>query len=243
MPLTQSWPKCLMPINGIPLLDIWISDFKRAQIEEVHINTHSHPEIMNEYLGRELFRNFVFNHYEDELLGTARTLLHNHETLSGESFIVAHADNMIDVDIEKFIDFHKYKRPKNCLITMMTFRAESPEKCGVVKLDQAGVVQEFYEKVANPPTNLANGAVYVFEPEVMEWIKDYHPVDISLDLIPNFIGRIAAWENTALHIDIGTVDALKKASELTKKKHNIYDEWLERFRIHPIHSILKDHSS
>ena len=43
----------------------------------------------------------------------------------------------------------------------MTFRSETPETCGIVELDAEGVVVGFHEKVANPPSNLANGAIYI----------------------------------------------------------------------------------
>lgn len=243
MPLTQSLPKCLMPINGVPLLDIWISDLKNSQIEEIHVNTHFQPEIMEDYLGRKCFRSYVFNHYEENILGTAGALYKNHEIFSGESLLVAHADNFIDTDLTEFIDFHKFKRPKNCLITMMTFRTTRPEQCGIVVIDEEGIVQEFYEKINNPPSNLANGAVYIFEPEVLNWIKDYHPVDISKDLIPKFIGKIATWENDGVHIDIGTVDALMTANNYSKKKCSVKDQWLEEYHGHPIHSFIKNYSS
>ena len=53
-------------------------------------------------------------------------------------------------------------------------------------------MQDFYEKVENPPSILANGAVYIFEASVLEWMKTLasSEVDISTEVIPHYLGRI-----------------------------------------------------
>ena len=39
-PVTDFVPKCLLPINGKPLLQIWLEHLAASNIEEVLINTH-----------------------------------------------------------------------------------------------------------------------------------------------------------------------------------------------------------
>ena len=104
-------------------------------------------------------------------------------------------------------------RPRESVITMMTFDSSRPESCGIVLTDGNGVVQKFFEKVKCPPGNRANGAVYLIEPEVSEWIKDNPDVsDFSRHVLPHFIGRIATWHNHGIHRDIGTPDSLLSGS-------------------------------
>ena len=55
---------------------------------------------------------------------------------------------------------------------MLTFSTDTPECCGIVQTDPNGVVQEFHEKVCNPPGNCANGAVYVFDTKLLTILKD-----------------------------------------------------------------------
>ena len=54
----------------------------------------------------------------------------------------------------------------------------------------ADTVIAFHEKVENPPGNLANGAVYIFEPEVIDDIASLGKsvVDLSTEIIPNYVG-------------------------------------------------------
>ena len=39
-PLTNTIPKCLVPINGQPLLDIWLNSLNKAGQGPFMINTH-----------------------------------------------------------------------------------------------------------------------------------------------------------------------------------------------------------
>ena len=44
MPLTENWPKCLMPIGNYPLLEYWLSNLFFNNILDVYVNLHSHHE-------------------------------------------------------------------------------------------------------------------------------------------------------------------------------------------------------
>jgi len=235
-----------MPIKKVPLLDYWIYALKSAGIDDLHMNSHSHSEIVNKYLKRESILGQINNHYERKLLGTAGSLKNNINIFLGNSALVAHADNYLDINFDEFINFHINKRPKYCSISMMTFIAKNPQDCGIVSLDKNGVVREFYEKVENPPGDIANGAVYIFEPEVFDWINENNPIDISKDVIPNFLGKIATWNNKGIHIDIGTVQNLILANSLSKSikvENQVQDNWLKWFRSQPVVEYISQNSN
>jgi mannose-1-phosphate guanylyltransferase len=66
----------------------------------------------------------------------------------------------------------------------------------------------FHEKVANPPSNLANGAVYLLSPAARARIASLGPVfEFSTQVIPAFMGKIYCWQNTVYHRDIGNPQA------------------------------------
>ena len=70
-PLTDKWPKCLMPIGGRPLLEYWLQALCDLEINKVIVNTHHHSELVSAFLDRPHFAEWVTNIYEPELLGTA----------------------------------------------------------------------------------------------------------------------------------------------------------------------------
>jgi len=86
--------------------------------------------------------------------------------------------------------------------------------CGIVELDNNGVVVGFHEKVSNPPGNLANGAVYILSAELLEDIvKDPRFVkDFSTEVLSNLLGKIYTYETAEIFLDIGTPDSYKKAN-------------------------------
>ena len=150
--------------------------------------------------------------HEDRLLGTAGTIEHNIEFFKDGPFICAHADNLTNLDIKAFINAHK-KRQNSCVMTMVTFLTDEPRNCGIVELDENFVVQNFHEKVINPPGNLANGAIYIFHPQVIGEIKKLPkgPKDISRQIIPKFMGKIQSYLHAGYHRDIGHIDSLEIA--------------------------------
>jgi len=50
---------------------------------------------------------------------------------------------------------------------MLSFATRTPSSCGIVELDDQHIVQWFYEKLMNLPGNMANGALYMFEPSLL----------------------------------------------------------------------------
>lgn len=236
-PYTESWPKCLMPINGYPLLEYWLSLLKRSGIEKVLVNLHHHKKHVLEFLRRPSFINWVQYVHEENLLGTAGTLRDNISFYKGDTILLIHADNLCCCDFQEFINFHFNMRPSRTLMTMMTFNSANPSECGIVELNEEGVVLDFHEKVENPPGNLANAAVYLIEPELTEWvIKNPDVSDFSTEVLPNFYGKIATWHNKDVLRDIGTIEMLREAQNDKCIPPAIpEDDWARKFKLNPIH--------
>tara|TARA_B100000795_G_C22708384_1_gene402515 strand:+ start:70 stop:849 length:780 start_codon:yes stop_codon:yes gene_type:complete len=241
-PLTLDWPKCLMPINGRPLLEYWILLLEQLRIQNILVNTHYKKEIMKEFLDRERFNGLVSYVYESKFLGTGGTLLENIDFFRDKITLFIHADNWCHCDFEAFIDFHSNHRPANTIMTMMTFRTATPSSCGIVELDNAGIVQKFHEKVKKPPGNLANAAIYLLEPEVLDLLQSLSSVsDFDVDVMPSLLGKIATWENTNIHRDIGTLDSLLEAQNdsVPSLDSSNPDDWQRNFENNLIHKSLK----
>jgi len=205
-------PKCLVEINGRPLLDYWIELLSKGGVVEILINLHHLPEAVRSYVESCLHPVRITTVYEKSLLGTGGTLLKNRDFFRREPSLLVHADNLSSFDVRAFIRRYE-KRERGIEITMMTFDAVEPEECGIVELDQRGVVRAFHEKVKNPPGNLANGAVYVMSPSVMDFLAGLgkETIDFSTEVLPHFMGRINTFHNGIYHRDVGTVESLLAA--------------------------------
>ena len=211
-PITATIPKCLVPINGQPLLGIWLNRLAQAGIGPFLINTHYLFDKVNSFVLLSPYRNEISLVHEHRLLGTAGTLIANLDFFAGTDGLLIHADNFCLADFSAFLLAHR-NRPLECVMTMMTFRSDSPSSCGIVELDARGVVVGFHEKVANPPGNLANGAVYILSAELLHrFSSDLSAVtDFSTEVLNLFVGKIYSFETTGTFLDIGTPETYQKA--------------------------------
>ena len=211
-PITDTVPKCLVPIRGKPLLGYWLDRLLTAGVERVLINTSYLADAVRAYVSASAWRSRIDLVHEAELLGTGGTVLTNRDYWQGRPFMVIHADNLSRFDVGCFIAAHD-SRPAGVDITMMTFATDMPKSCGIVELDERGVVVDFHEKVANPPGNHANAAVYIFEPAVIDFMASLNrlPLDISTEVLPHYIGRMQTFHNADYHRDIGTPESLRQA--------------------------------
>ncbi|MBF0469068.1 MAG: nucleotidyltransferase family protein [Desulfamplus sp.] len=212
LPLTAILPKCLMPINGVPLLAYWLKRLSDAGVSPVLINLHYYRNFVLEWIEQSSFKGHIQTSVEEMLLGTAGTVLNNKAFINDEPLMLIHGDNLSMADIRKFMAAHA-SRPGNAALTMMTFETCYPENCGIIKKDVHGIVREFYEKVESPPGNLANGAIYILEPEVVDFLTTLNSpfIDFSTEVLPVYTGRIYTWHNGGYHRDIGCPDSLLDA--------------------------------
>lgn len=211
-PLTNTVPKCLVEINGRPLLDYWIELLSNAGVSEILVNLHYLPDQVKAYIAGCHYPVNITTAMEDQLLLTAGTLLKNRTFFGQEPVVMIHADNLSMFDMNAFMD-RFYTRTINIDITMMTFYTDAPHTCGIVELDANGVVIAFHEKVQTPPSNLANGAVYILSRNVIDFINGLgkEVIDFSTEVLPHFLGRINTFHNAVYHRDIGSIESLALA--------------------------------
>lgn len=211
--LTNKIPKCLVPIKGKPLLGIWLERLTEAGMGPFLVNTHYLAEQVVAFIEASPYRDQVTLVHEHELLGTAGTLIANLDFFKGEDGMLIHADNYCLADFQAFVQAHR-QRPAECAMTMMTFRTETPSSCGIVELNDRGVVIGFHEKVANPPGTLANGAVYILSAELLQMLgKELYAVkDFSTEVLHRLVGRIYTYETLEPFMDVGTPESYARAN-------------------------------
>lgn len=208
-PLTERIPKCLVPIRGVPMLEIWLEVCRRAGIDEVLINLHAHADVVREALRDKETGVVVHVSEEATLLGSAGTLVANRNWVAGESsFWVLYADVLTAADLGKMVTFHS-----GCesIATIGLYQVTDPSRCGVVSFDNNFVVRDFVEKPSNPTSNWAFSGLMIATPEVLNNIPDRVPVDLGFDVLPRLVGRMRAYPITDYLLDIGTMENYQAA--------------------------------
>lgn len=207
-PITNTTPKCLVPIDGVPLLELWLRECERAGVEAALVNTHHLADCVRDFVAARRGIPVTVT-YEPELLGSAGTIAANWNFVEGdESFLVVYADNLTTFSLAELIDFHaRHDR----IASVALFRSANPSACGVVEMDDAGLITGFWEKPENPPGNLCNAGLYVFRREVRAYLPAAIPADVGHSLLPALVGQAMGLPITDYFVDIGTLENYYRA--------------------------------
>ena len=208
-PITDSVPKCLLPVQGLPLLQIWLENCAASGIGDVLVNVHSHVE---------KFREFAAAHYgpvkvhlaeERQLLGSAGTLAENRSFVRGEeTFFVLYGDVLTNIDLAVMRDFHFEKRMP---ATLGIYRVPDPSRCGIVTTDENGIVTNFVEKPTDAASQWAFSGIMIASPIILDLVPAERPADIGFHLLPLLAGQMSAYEIPDYVLDIGTLDNYRTA--------------------------------
>jgi len=208
-PLTDTVPKCLLPIRGVPMLEIWLQSCVRAGIREVLVNMHAHADLVRDFVKGSKYGDRVRVVEEPELLGSAGTLRCNREWVQSENeFWVFYADVLHRVDLSAML---RMQQSRGLTATIAVYRVPDPQRCGIVDVDRDGVVREFVEKPLNPRSDLAFAGLLVARPALLDAIPDKYPVDIGFDVLPRLSGNMLAYEVSGYLVDIGTMENFHRA--------------------------------
>ncbi len=193
-PLTDLISKPMVPIVNKPVMAHIIELLKKLNFEEIIVNLHWYPEAIKNYFkdGAAFGVNIHYS-YEDKLLGTAGGVKNAKDFFGNKTFLIMSGDALTDIDLKDLIKFHKQK---NRLCTMVLTTVDEPSAYGVVILNEEKRITGFQEK---PPqgkekSKLANSGIYVFEPEIFNYIPDDEFYDFGADVFPQTVE-----ENTPIY--------------------------------------------
>ena len=210
-PITDALPKCLVPINGEPLLGIWLDLCARHGVSDVLVNVSQHVALVRKFLDHYRGPAQVTLVEERAPRGNAGTVRDHRHFLNGDdSVFVLYSDNLTTANLRELWRFH---HSHTDLVTMGVFETAYPRMAGIVTLDADDRVVDFAEKPAAPASNLANAGIYVLRRDAFECIPDGEIVDFAQDVFPHCLGRMRAFEIRDYLLDIGHPAALARAEE------------------------------
>jgi mannose-1-phosphate guanylyltransferase len=203
-PLTDTMPKCLVPIRGVPMLGIWLQLCEHFGIGEVLVNLHHHAEAVAEYLAKLESPVHVHLSSEPVLLGSAGTLRANRRWVQGEDrFWIFYADVLTAADLARILALHDSRKPA---ATLGLYQVPDPRRCGVITFDGDGVVRDFVEKPDLPASNWAFAGIMIGTPTLLDAIPPSQPADLGFDVLPRLVGRMLACPLPEYLVDIGTME-------------------------------------
>src|SRR5258707_4950993 len=109
-PLTDSTPKCLLPVQGTPMLRIWFALCRHYGIDEVLINVHAHGDAVRKVIEENKDCLKVRISEETALLGSAGTIHANRGWVTkGRSFWIFYADVLTTANLNQMLTVHEIR--------------------------------------------------------------------------------------------------------------------------------------
>lgn len=175
-PLTNVFPKALIPIGEKTILEQIIDSFLEYQCENFYISVNYKSDMIKYYLNS--LNNYNYNiHYieEKEFLGTAGSIKLARKFIDS-TFFVSNCDILIDDDYANILDFHKESKNE---ITIVAAIMQSSIPYGVLETNNEGQLIEINEKPEY--YYKINSGLYILEPSVFKYIpanKFFHITDL-----------------------------------------------------------------
>ncbi|GAA4904087.1 NDP-sugar synthase [Ferrimonas pelagia] len=196
-PITASIPKPMIPILRRPLMESIILQLKKFGVDELIVNTSYLAPVLESYFrdgfqyGVELCYSYEGELQNGELVGKALgsggglKKVQDQSHFFDDTFVVVCGDAWFDLDFKEAIDFHRRSGGLATIITK-TLPDDLLVRYGVVKTDDNGRVLAFQEKppVGTAISNQVNTGIYIFEPEIFNYIPADKVSDIGGDLFP-----------------------------------------------------------
>ncbi|MBE9609548.1 sugar phosphate nucleotidyltransferase [Chitinilyticum piscinae] len=221
MPLSRDIPKPMLPILDRPVLECLIEQLARHGVDQIIINTSYLAGEIEGYFhsGRRFGVELAFSYegYErdgqliDTPLGSAGTLraIQQHSGFFDDTFLVLCGDALIDLDLTALIAAH-HRNGALATLALNRVPEQKLSQYGVALLDETDRIMAFQEKPkpGEARSNLANTGVYVFEPQIMQYIPPDTPYDLGSDVFPQLAREGLALYGTELPfdwVDIGRV--------------------------------------
>ena len=106
-PLTDSVPKALVKVNGIPMIEHVLKRLSGFGINHVVINTHHFADKMEEYFSSKDFNFEIKLINEKEILGTGGAIKNAEEYFRDVNwFIVHNVDILSDINFDEMLEYH-----------------------------------------------------------------------------------------------------------------------------------------
>ncbi|MEA5626333.1 NDP-sugar synthase [Nostoc sp. UHCC 0251] len=200
-PITYTIPKPMIPILQKPVMEFLLELLRQHGFDQIMVNvSHLAEEIENYFRDGQRFGVQIAYSFEGkidddgklegEAIGSAGGMrrIQDFSPFFDDTFVVLCGDALIDLDLTAAVKWHRAKGSIATIITKSVPK-EEVSSYGVVVTDEEGRVKAFQEKPSTEEalsTNINTG-IYIFEPEVFNYIPSGVEYDIGGQLFPKLV--------------------------------------------------------
>ncbi|MEH2360504.1 NDP-sugar synthase [Nostoc sp.] len=200
-PITYTIPKPMIPILQKPVMEFLLELLRKHGFDQIMVNvSHLAEEIENYFRDGQRFGVQIAYSFEGkidddgklegEAIGSAGGMrrIQDFSPFFDDTFVVLCGDALIDLDLTAAVKWH---RAKGAIATIITKSVPKEEvsSYGVVVTDEDGRIKAFQEKpsIEEALSTNINTGIYIFEPEVFNYIPSGIEYDIGSQLFPKLV--------------------------------------------------------
>lgn len=213
-PLTDTLPKCLVPVNGRPMIDYPLMLLRHYGIRELVVNVHHHADRVEEYLGDgSRFGVDIAYSREPVLLDTGGGLLGAKRFLDQGTFVIVNSDVLIDLRLDEVLRFH---RRHQAAVTLVLRQDPRAEEYGAIWADVEGKIRKLLHhggpgrRAVSLKQYMFTG-VHVVEPRIFQYMEGPGPFSITRATYPRMLAgteRLCGFAFDGDWHDMGTPERL-----------------------------------
>lgn len=209
-------PKAMIPVNGKPVLEMQVELAKRYGYTDILLIIGYLGDKIRSYFGDGSKWGVHLDYFEETIpLGTAGALAEL-TTVLREDFFVFYGDTVMDIALDKMLDFHKQHRAD---ATLFLHPNDHPYDSDLVTLDKQNKVSHFYSK-PHPDNlvccNLVNAALYILSPSLLPLIPQGEKTDFGKHIFPKALAigkEFYGYVSPEYIKDMGTPDRYEKVCD------------------------------
>ena len=216
-PLTDTLPKCLVPVNGRPMIEYPLLLLRHYGIREIVVNVHHHAETVEKYLGNgSRFGVNIAYSREPVLLDTGGGVLGAKRFLDQNTFMIMNSDVLIDLRLDEVIRFH---RVQEAAATLVLRKDPLADAYGSIWTDAKGRIRKLlqHETPGHRTCSLEQymfTGVHVVEPRIFRYMEGPEPFSITRVTYPRMLvgdERLCGFPFDGEWQDMGTLERLQGA--------------------------------
>ncbi len=216
-PYTIAFPKPLVPIGEIPIIEIVLRQLRWYGIDEAIISVGYLAELIQAYFTtRGGIPGLEISYLrEAKPLGTAGAigLLEN----VNDDLMVVNGDVLTTLDLRKMIEFHKEHKPA---LTIAVYPRQVTIDLGVLEINESGSVTGYAEKPSF--CYQCSMGIYIYSPRAVRAIEPGERLDFP-DLTLRLLAQgesVLAYQSECYWLDIGRREDYERATdEFPRMRH------------------------
>lgn len=207
-------PKPMLEVCGKPILEHQIEVLKRQKLTDIILVIGYLGNVIRDYFQDGSKYGVHISYIEEkELMGTAGSFYYLKDIIQDDFFLL-NGDLIFDVDLHRFMNFHK---EKHALATLFTHPNNHPYDSGLIIANDDGTITKWIHKEEERGflRNRVNAGIHIISPMVLERFTELKKTDLDREVLKPLIpsGRVYAYDSPEYVKDMGTPERYRQVEQ------------------------------